>query len=90
MKHNKPNQLVETVKHGYEAHGWTWVPGVCHEFVPLTGECIIGEVSTANDDLHDNFCLNPDIERYPGIIKDVPPLVPLIGDIKSSRGQQSS
>ncbi len=33
----------------------TLVPGVYHEFYPVSAECIIGEVSTANDDLHDNF-----------------------------------
>ena len=41
--------------------GWrvTLVPGVYHEFYPLSDECIIGEVSTANDDLHDNFFRRP-------------------------------
>lgn len=48
----------------------TLVPGVYHEFYPLTSECIIGEVSTANDDLTDNFFVNPDIGRYPGIEED--------------------
>ena len=33
----------------------TLVPGVYHEFFPLTDECLIGEVSTANDDQNDNF-----------------------------------
>ena len=37
----------------------TLVPGVYHEFYPLSDECIIGEVSTANDDLHDNFFVIP-------------------------------
>ena len=55
--------------------GWrvTLVPGVYHEFYPLSDECVIGEVSTANDDLHDNFFVNPDVGRYPGIEEDEAP-----------------
>lgn len=50
----------------------TLVPGVYHAFHPASAECIIGEVSTANDDAHDNFFLNPDIGRFPGIEEDAP------------------
>lgn len=58
----------------------TLTPGIYHEFFPLTDECIIGEVSTANDDLHDNFFVNPDIGRYPQIDEDEPALVRLLSD----------
>lgn len=58
----------------------TLVPGVYHEFYPLSEECIIGEVSTANDDQHDNFFVNPDIGRYPGIEEDAPATVRLLGE----------
>ncbi len=58
----------------------TLVPGIYHEFYPLSRECIIGEVSTANDDVHDNFFVNPDIGRYPGIEEDEPAVVPLLSD----------
>jgi D-lyxose ketol-isomerase len=58
----------------------TLIPGVYHEFLPATDECIIGEVSTANDDLHDNFFINPDIGRFPGVEEDEPPLLKLISD----------
>jgi D-lyxose ketol-isomerase len=58
----------------------TLVPGVYHEFYPLSDECIIGEVSTANDDLNDNFFVNPDIGRYAKIEEDEPPLVRLVSD----------
>jgi D-lyxose ketol-isomerase len=58
----------------------TLVPGVYHEFYPLSEECIIGEVSTANDDRQDNFFVNPDIGRYPGIEEDEPALVRLVSD----------
>ena len=62
--------------------GWrvTLVPGVYHEFYPLSEECIIGEVSTANDDLHDNFFVNARVGRYPGIEEDEPPTVRLISE----------
>ncbi|MDR1303683.1 MAG: D-lyxose/D-mannose family sugar isomerase [Verrucomicrobiales bacterium] len=62
--------------------GWrvTLPPGLYHEFAPLTAECVIGEVSTANDDTRDNFFINPDIGRYPAVIEDEPPLVKLLSD----------
>ena len=58
----------------------TLVRGVYHEFYPVSDECIIGEVSTANDDLHDNYFLNNDIGRYPGIEEDEPACVRLLSD----------
>ncbi|MDV7394701.1 D-lyxose/D-mannose family sugar isomerase, partial [Arthrospira platensis SPKY1] len=41
----------------------TLTPGIYHAFWPSSDECVIGEVSTANDDLNDNFFTNPDIGR---------------------------
>lgn len=58
----------------------TLVPGVWHAFYPSSDECIIGEVSTANDDLHDNFFLNPDIGRFPGIEEDEPAAIRLVSE----------
>jgi D-lyxose ketol-isomerase len=58
----------------------TLVPGVYHEFYPLSDECIIGEVSTANDDSNDNLFVNPDIGRYPRIDEDEPAILRLLGD----------
>lgn len=58
----------------------TLLPGVYHAFYPLSEECIIGEVSTANDDLHDNFFVNPDIGRYPGIEEDEPASIRLVSE----------
>jgi len=58
----------------------TLVPGVYHEFYPASDECIIGEVSTANDDLHDNFFVNKDIGRYPGVEEDEPAIMRLLSD----------
>ncbi len=55
-------------------------PGIYHEFYPVSDECIIGEVSTANDDLHDNFFMNNNIGRYPGIEEDEPAMTRLVSD----------
>jgi hypothetical protein len=58
----------------------TMPPFVYHEFVPTSAECILGEVSTANDDVNDNVFANPDIGRFPEIVEDEPPLVRLVSD----------
>jgi D-lyxose ketol-isomerase len=58
----------------------TLAPGVYHEFFPTSSECIIGEVSTANNDLQDNFFVNSDIGRFSGIEEDEPSLVTLVSD----------
>lgn len=58
----------------------TLVPHVYHAFFPLTSECIIGEVSTANDDANDNFFIDPNIGRYPHVDEDEPALVRLLSD----------
>lgn len=56
----------------------TLTPGVWHEFFPATEECIIGEVSTANDDVNDNFFLDSRVGRFPQIVEDEPTGVKLI------------
>ena len=58
----------------------TIVPGIYHMFFPISDECIIGEVSTANNDSNDNFFIDPQIGRYSVIEEDEAPLLPLIGD----------
>ncbi len=58
----------------------TLVPHVYHSFYPLTEECIIGEVSTANDDANDNFFTDPNVGRYPQVDEDEPALVRLLSD----------
>lgn len=50
----------------------TLVPGVYHAFWPESAECIIGEVSTANDDATDNYFADPRIGRFPEIEEDEP------------------
>jgi D-lyxose ketol-isomerase len=58
----------------------TLVPNVYHTFYPLTDECIIGEVSTANDDANDNFFVDPNIGRFPHVEEDEAPIVKLLSD----------
>lgn len=58
----------------------TLVPGTWHAFSPASAECIIGEVSTANDDQHDNFFVDPAIGRFPGIVEDEPAEISLISE----------
>lgn len=58
----------------------TLPPGLWHEFYPSSEECIIGEVSTSNDDLNDNFFLNPAVGRFPAIDEDEPAAVRLLSE----------
>ncbi|RKX28792.1 MAG: D-lyxose/D-mannose family sugar isomerase [Verrucomicrobia bacterium] len=58
----------------------TLTPGVVHAFWPDTETCIIGEVSTANDDANDNFFVNPEIGRFPEIEEDEPSEITLISE----------
>lgn len=58
----------------------TLTPGIYHAFWPVTDECIIGEVSTANDDLNDNFFVDPNIGRFSVMVEDVEALVKLVSD----------
>ena len=61
-------------------HRITLVPGVWHAFAPASAECIIGEVSTANDDAHDNLFHDPSIGRFPGIEEDETAQVRLVSE----------
>ena len=58
----------------------TLPPRVHHEFVPRSPECILGEISTANDDRNDNFFLDPNVGRFPHVIEDEPRTVQLVSD----------
>jgi len=58
----------------------TLVPGVYHEFYASSEEAIIGEVSTANDDAHDNFFVNSEVGRYSVIEEDAPVLQRLLNE----------
>lgn len=58
----------------------TLLPGCYHAFWPESDDCIIGEVSTANDDANDNFFVDPNIGRFPGIEEDEPASIRLISE----------
>ena len=58
----------------------TIVPGVYHAFWGRDGDCVVGEVSTANDDANDNFFVDPAIGRFPKIEEDEPATVRLISE----------
>jgi D-lyxose ketol-isomerase len=58
----------------------TLTPGIIHEFFPTSDHCIISEVSTANDDANDNFFVNLQVGRFPGIEEDEPAQVKLVSD----------
>jgi D-lyxose ketol-isomerase len=55
-------------------------PGTYHAFWPISEECIIGEVSTANDDLNDNFFIDQNIGRFSQMEEDEPAIVRLVSD----------
>ena len=58
----------------------TMEPGVRHSFWAESEYAIVGEVSTANDEQHDNFFDNPDIGRFSEIEEDEPAIVKLVSD----------
>lgn len=58
----------------------TLTPGVVHAFWPVSEYAVIGEVSTANDDLDDNFFENREVGRYAAIVEDEPAFVRLVSD----------
>lgn len=53
-------------------------PGRWHAFWSEAEESVIGEVSTANDDINDNFFIDPACGRFPQIEEDEPALVRLL------------
>ncbi len=55
-------------------------PGIFHEFWPISESCVIGEVSTANDDKHDNLFADPAVGRFPEIEEDEPAVVKLVSE----------
>lgn len=62
----------------------TLKPGIYHAFWPASEGCIIGEVSTANDDTNDNLFVNPSVGRFPGIEEDTASAVKLISETRGA------
>jgi D-lyxose ketol-isomerase len=58
----------------------TLTPGIYHAFYPISEECVMGEVSTANDDATDNIFVDPEIGRFPEIEEDEPAAVRLVSE----------
>lgn len=58
----------------------TLVPGIYHSFWPSLADTIIGEVSTANDDLNDNFFAASAFVRFSKIEEDETAVVRLVSD----------
>ncbi len=50
----------------------TLTPRLYHTFYAIEGDCMIGEVSSLNDDETDNFFKDP-LPRYPAIVEDEAP-----------------
>lgn len=55
-------------------------PGTWHAFAPSSDDCVIGEVSTANDDAADNEFLDARVGRFPPVEEDEPAAVRLLSD----------
>ncbi len=58
----------------------TMTSGLYHSFWPLTDDCVIGEVSTANDDATDNYFTDPTVGRFPKIEEDEPRRYKLVSE----------
>lgn len=58
----------------------TLPPGLVHQFTARGAPVLAGEVSTVNDDTHDNFFLEP-LGRFPTIEEDEAPYRLLVGDV---------
>jgi D-lyxose ketol-isomerase len=50
----------------------TLTPYLYHTFYAVGGDCLVGEVSSINDDDADNYFKEP-LPRYPAIVEDEPP-----------------
>lgn len=55
-------------------------PGIWHSFHGGSPECIVGEVSTANDDLNDNIFSDERVGRFSTIVEDQPAITRLVSD----------
>ena len=58
----------------------TLTKGVLHAFWADSGYAIVGEVSTANDDAHDNYFEDKRVGRFSRIDEDAPAFVKLVSD----------
>lgn len=61
----------------------TLPPRLYHTFYAIEADCMIGEVSSLNDDATDNFFRDP-LPRYPAIVEDEPALRLLCNEYPAS------
>lgn len=57
----------------------TLEPGCAHAFWGHGGDCLVGEVSSVNDDKTDNYFLE-ETSRFPSIVEDEPPYRLMVSD----------
>jgi D-lyxose ketol-isomerase len=55
-------------------------PGIWHKFYAQSKECIVGEVSTSNDDFNDNFFSDSKVGRFSKVIEDEPRILKLLNE----------
>jgi D-lyxose ketol-isomerase len=58
----------------------TLTRGVLHSFWADSEHAVLGEVSTANDDAHDNYFEDKRVGRFSEIDEDESPIVKLVTD----------
>jgi D-lyxose ketol-isomerase len=58
----------------------TLTKGILHAFWAETEYAVVGEVSTANDDAHDNYFEDKQVGRFSKIVEDEPACVKLVSD----------
>ena len=59
----------------------TLTSGVRHSFLAQSDFAIVGEVSTANNDVDDNFFDDPAVGRFSAIEEDEPAIAKIVSDI---------
>ena len=69
MRHTEPGGQI-TLRPGESI---TLPPRLYHAFHAINGDALIGEVSSLNDDAHDNYFYRK-LSRFPDLIEDEPPI----------------
>lgn len=69
MRHTEPGGMI-TLRPGESI---TLPPRLYHAFHAINGDALIGEVSSLNDDAHDNYFYRK-TSRFPELIEDEPPI----------------
>lgn len=80
MKRSEINQPCREVLACILRHGWALprTPGIWHAFPPSSDDCSVGDVSTANDDLHDHVFVGRVPGTFPQSEDDKPAQISLL------------